>query len=111
MASYWLSEPADALERPASDSRVDVVVVGAGVTGCSCALTLAEQGKLVRVHEARQVASGASGRNGGFALRGGALSYTEARQRFGVDRAQAFWRFTERALERMESLAGDAFRR
>ena len=111
MASYWLSEPSDPLARTASESRPDVVVVGAGVTGCSCALTLAEHGKRVRVHEARQVASGASGRNGGFALRGGALSYPEARERFGVDRAKAFWRFTEHALERMESLAGDAFRR
>ena len=111
MASYWLSEPADPFVRTASESRPDVVVVGAGVTGCSCALTLAEHGKRVRVHEARQVASGASGRNGGFALRGGAMSYPEARERFGVDRARAFWRFTEQALERMESLAGDAFRR
>jgi len=109
MASYWLSEPSEPLARTASEFRPDVVIVGAGVTGCSCALTLAEHGKRVRVHEARQVASGASGRNGGFALRGGAMSYPEARERFGVDRARGFWRFTERALERMESLAGDAF--
>ena len=109
--SFWLSEPSDPLARAAIEARPDVVVVGAGVTGCSCALTLAEGGLRVRVHEARQVASGASGRNGGFALRGGAMSYPEARERFGVDRARAFWRFTERSLDRMESLAGDAFRR
>ena len=109
--SFWLSEPSDPLARAAIEARPDVVVVGAGVTGCSCALTLAEGGLHVRVHEARQVASGASGRNGGFALRGGAMSYPEARERFGVDRARAFWRFTERSLDRIESLAGDAFRR
>ena len=111
MASYWLSEPADTVARNASESRPDVVVVGAGVTGCSCALTLAEHGMRVRVHDARQIASGASGRNGGFALRGGSMSYPEARERFGVVRAKAFWRFTEQALDRMEWLAGDAFRR
>ena len=33
----------------------------------------------MRVHEARSVASGASGRNGGFALRGGAMAYDSAR--------------------------------
>ena len=66
--SFWLSEPAEPLPHKDGGPRPDVVVVGAGVTGCSCALTLAEGGLRVRVHEARRVASGASGRNGGFAL-------------------------------------------
>jgi gamma-glutamylputrescine oxidase len=90
--------------------RVDVAVVGAGVTGCSCALTLAEAGLRVRVHEARAVAGGASGRNGGFALRGGAAPYDAARAELGADRAAALWRLTERTLVRMATLAGDAFR-
>jgi gamma-glutamylputrescine oxidase len=90
--------------------RVDVAVVGAGVTGCSCALTLAEAGLRVRVHEAREVAGGASGRNGGFALRGGAAPYDVARVQLGADRAAELWRLTERTLERMAALASDAFR-
>jgi glycine/D-amino acid oxidase-like deaminating enzyme len=90
--------------------RVDVAVVGAGVTGCSCALTLAEGGLRVRVHEAREVAGGASGRNGGFALRGGAAPYDVARAQLGADRAAELWRLTERTLARMAELAGDAFR-
>ena len=90
--------------------HVDVAIVGAGVTGCSCALTLAEAGLSVRVHEAREVASGASGRNGGFALRGGAMPYDVARAELGAERAVLLWRLTERALERLASLAGDAFR-
>ena len=110
-ASFWLSEPAEPIARADGRSPADVVVIGAGVTGCSCALTLAEGGLRVRVHEARRVASGASGRNGGFALRGGAMSYATARERFGADGAKAFWRLTERYLDRMEELAGDALRR
>jgi gamma-glutamylputrescine oxidase len=90
---------------------VEVAVVGGGVTGISCALTLAEQGVRVRVHEAGTVASGASGRNGGFALRGAAVPYDEARTRLGAERAAALWRLTERTLDRMEGLAGDALRR
>jgi glycine/D-amino acid oxidase-like deaminating enzyme len=90
--------------------RVDVAVVGAGVTGCSCALTLAEAGLSVRVHDGREIAGGASGRNGGFALRGGAAPYDVARKQLGPDRAAELWRLTERALERMAALAGDAFR-
>jgi len=87
-----------------------VAIVGAGVTGCSCALALAEAGVRVRVHEAREVASGASGRNGGFALRGGAMPYDAARIVLGAEQAAPLWRWTERALERLASLAGDAFR-
>jgi len=109
--SYWLSEPAEQLPRVACGGPVDVVVIGGGVTGCSCALTLAEAGLRVRLYEARRVASGASGRNGGFALRGLAISYPAARERFGSTAAEALWRFTERSLDRMETLAGDALRR
>jgi gamma-glutamylputrescine oxidase len=88
-----------------------VAIVGAGVTGCSCALTLADAGLSVRVHEARQVAGGASGRNGGFALRGAAPPYDVARAELGPERAASLWRLTEHALGRLAALAGDAFRR
>jgi gamma-glutamylputrescine oxidase len=57
----------------------------------------------VRLFEAREVAGGASGRNGGFALRGGAMPYEHA--------WAGLWRLTELALDRIEQLAGDAFRR
>ncbi len=65
----------------------------------------------MRVHDARGVAEGASGRNGGFALRGGAARYDVARETYGADRAKAYWRWTEEALDRMFELAGDALRR
>ena len=82
----------------------DVEVVGGGVTGCSCALTLAQAGKRVRLHEAREVASGASGRNGGFALRGGAMAYDSARDWLGAEQAAESWRLTE-ALRRPDGRA------
>ena len=105
---FWLDEPAEPLRGGRLDGPVDVAVIGGGVTGCSCALTLADAGKRVRLYEARTIASGASGRNGGFALRGGAMHYDVARARFGPERAAAFWRLTELALDRMAELAGDA---
>lgn len=111
MTSYWLEEPAEPLDAPPSDGPVDVAIVGGGVTGCACALALARGGLRVRVHEAREIASGASGRNGGFALRGGALPYTEAQEQVGAERAAALWRLSERYLDRMAELAGDALRR
>lgn len=72
---------------------------------------LARGGKRVRLHEAREIASGASGRNGGFALRGGAMPFDAARRQFGAETAIALWTLTERALDHLEELAGPAFRR
>jgi glycine/D-amino acid oxidase-like deaminating enzyme len=108
--SWWLADKAPLLRSTRLDDPVDVAIVGAGVTGCSCALTLARAGLRVRIYEARTVASGASGRNGGFGLRGGAPPYDRARTQLGVERARLLWAFTERALARMAELAGDAFR-
>jgi gamma-glutamylputrescine oxidase len=112
-SSYWLAEPRSPLAAPADRSAgpVDVAIIGGGVTGCACALRLAEAGRRARLFEAREIAGGASGRNGGFALRGGAPAYDVARRELGADRARAFWVLTERYLDRLEQLAGDAFRR
>src|SRR3954469_20189937 len=113
MSSYWLAEPRSPLAAPADRSAgpVDVAIVGGGVTGCACALRLAEAGRRVRLFEAREIAGGASGRNGGFALRGGAPAYNVARRDLGPERARALWVLTERYVDRLERLAGDAFRR
>ena len=107
---WWLAERLPSLP-PVSVDQPEVEIVGAGVTGCSCALALARMGRRVRVHDAREVAGGASGRNGGFALRGGALAYDKAREWMGAAQARAFWQLTEHALERLAPLAGDALRR
>jgi gamma-glutamylputrescine oxidase len=107
---FWLTEPTDAVGTTKLD-EVDVAIIGAGITGCACALALAQEGLRVRVHDARGIAEGASGRNGGFALRGGAARYDVARDTYGRDAARQLWQRTEAALDRLESLAGDAFRR
>jgi glycine/D-amino acid oxidase-like deaminating enzyme len=110
VSSYWLEDDHRSIDGRGISGRADVAVVGAGVTGCSCALTLAQAGMRVRVYEAREVAGGASGRNGGFALRGGAMAYDVAHEQLGSERAVQLWRLTERALKRLAELAGDAFR-
>jgi glycine/D-amino acid oxidase-like deaminating enzyme len=110
MTPYWLDEAAPAFTKAGEGGHVDVGIVGAGITGCSCALALAEAGLRVRLVDARRVAEGASGRNGGFALRGTAAPYDQVVASFGRDRALALWQWTEAELIAMQDLAGDAFR-
>jgi glycine/D-amino acid oxidase-like deaminating enzyme len=66
---YWLEDESVPRPSPRNEGTVDVAIVGAGVTGIAAAFRLAEAGLRVRVHDERAVAEGASGRNGGFAVR------------------------------------------
>jgi glycine/D-amino acid oxidase-like deaminating enzyme len=108
--SYWLDEPAGPLPAARLQGAADVAVVGGGITGCMCALTLAEAGRKVRLFEAREIAGGASGRNGGFALRGGSAPYPVLAAAIGDEATAALWRWTEEELEALAALGGDAFR-
>ncbi len=65
----------------------------------------------MRLHEGRTVAGGASGRNGGFALRGAAMPHDVAGSVFGRATARRVMELTEEGLDLLEDLAGDAFRR
>jgi gamma-glutamylputrescine oxidase len=108
--SFWLAEPHDPRPRVTLDGDPDVAVVGGGITGCTCALVLAEAGLRVRLFDAREIAGGASGRNGGFALRGGAAPYPVIVESIGREQAAALWRWTEDAVAELADFAGDAFR-
>jgi glycine/D-amino acid oxidase-like deaminating enzyme len=71
-ASYYAATSTEAVAFPAlhGEVRSDVCVVGAGFTGLSTALALAERGYSVTVLEQHRVGWGASGRNGGQMLGG-----------------------------------------
>jgi len=61
-------------EKPPQVPReAEVVVVGAGINGCSIAYQLARRGKRVVVVDRRGICSGASGRNGGLTGGGSSL--------------------------------------
>ena len=67
MSSLWSATAPAAVPTPAlgESVKVDVAIVGAGYTGLSTALHLAERGVSVCVLEANEPGWGASGRNGG----------------------------------------------
>jgi sarcosine oxidase len=63
--------------------RAHVVVIGAGYTGLSTALQLAEAGRDVVALDAMSIGDGASGRNGGQVIPGLKLNPDELEHRFG----------------------------
>jgi glycine/D-amino acid oxidase-like deaminating enzyme len=79
------------------DTRCSVAIVGAGYTGLSTALHLAEAGVDTLVLEAREPGWGASGRNGGQVNPGLKLSPDDLERRYGADLGR-----------RMASFSGDA---
>ncbi|WP_312846235.1 NAD(P)/FAD-dependent oxidoreductase [Marinobacter arenosus] len=66
-SSYYAASANDKQLRPALKEHIksDVCIIGAGYTGMSTALHLAEAGYKVTVLEASRIGFGASGRNGG----------------------------------------------
>ncbi|MCX8228290.1 MAG: FAD-binding oxidoreductase, partial [Sulfitobacter sp.] len=65
----------------------DVCVIGAGFSGLSTALHLAEQGHNVAVVEGARIGWGASGRNGGQVVNGLNASLRTINRRYGQDTA------------------------
>ena len=77
--------------RLAENVRADVCVVGAGYTGISAALELAERGYAVVVLDSHRVGSGASGRNGGVLGSGQRKGQIELQKWLGKDTARTLW--------------------
>ena len=71
------------------ETRADVCVIGAGFTGISAALELAERGASVVVLEAARVGWGASGRNGGQIVNGYSRGLDVIARRYGAQAAEA----------------------
>lgn len=70
--SYYAASVNQVTDYPTlqGEESVDICVVGAGFTGVSTALALAERGYSVAIIEANRVGWGASGRNGGQLIHG-----------------------------------------
>ena len=87
---FWQA-PAGDWPRLAGTYRATTAIIGAGFTGLSAALHLAEAGEDVAVLEAEAPGWGASGRNGGFCCMGGSkLGEARLARRYGAKAANAF---------------------
>lgn len=104
--SYYVAtaKGMEAHPRLEGDVRADVCVVGAGYTGLSAALHLAERGYKVVILEAKRIGWGASGRNGGQVGTGQRKEQDELEARHGKDTARLLWDLAEEAKATVHSL-------
>jgi len=86
------------------EARADVCVVGAGYTGLSAALHLAEAGLSVVLLEAQRVGFGASGRNGGQLGSGQRVEQDGLESMVGPDEAKRYWDLAEEAKDLVKDL-------
>lgn len=89
--SYYAATANASPDRPALNDQIscDVCVIGAGFTGLSTALHLAEKSYKVVVLEGSKIAWGASGRNGGQIVNGFNRDLDGIALRYGKDTARA----------------------
>ena len=91
-SSYYAATINQTLDCPAlmGFQSADICVVGAGFTGLSTALHLAEKGYRVAIVEANRIGWGASGRNGGQMI-GGISGGNRILQAMGEERQRQLW--------------------
>lgn len=105
---YAASTPAPApFDSLKGEVKADVCVVGAGYTGLSAALHLAQAGRRVVVLEAHRVGFGASGRNGGQLGSGQRVDQHGLQSMVGDTQARALWDLGEEAKALVKSLIAD----
>ncbi|MEL7461564.1 MAG: FAD-binding oxidoreductase [Pseudomonadota bacterium] len=85
----------------------DVAIIGAGYTGLSAALALAQAGKHVVVAEAERIGWGASGRNGGQVGSGQRVDQVTLEHQMGADAARALWQIAQDAKAEVHRLMAD----
>jgi glycine/D-amino acid oxidase-like deaminating enzyme/nitrite reductase/ring-hydroxylating ferredoxin subunit len=115
--SLWFDTAAPRSEHPPldGDRRVDVAVVGAGITGITAALLLARAGRSVAVIDQHIVAGGTTGHSTAKVTSQHGVTYALLRMTYGRDAARLYAQAMEAAKERIGGFVDEdidcAFRR
>jgi glycine/D-amino acid oxidase-like deaminating enzyme len=103
--SYWC----EGAEKPVypqllDDIETDVAIIGAGITGLSCAYLLKQAGYKVAVLEKRTVGAGTTGRTTGKVTSQHSLMYKDMTDRLGKDTVSKYGAANQSAVDRIEEI-------
>ncbi|RAK95078.1 NAD(P)/FAD-dependent oxidoreductase [Aspergillus ibericus CBS 121593] len=108
--SFWQQQPPFPelvdIQSPTLPDQADIVIIGSGISGASIAYTLLTQsasaepqvGPKIVLLEARELCSGATGRNGGHIKCASYSDYALSKSRFGKECARKLLEFERKAL-------------
>src|SRR5690348_17354354 len=104
---YWLDQYAGAApSHPILQGkrRVDIAVVGAGITGCLAAHAFAAAGLSVAVLEADRIGRGSTAASTALLMQEPDVDFTNLSNRYGADRARAVWRASAKSVRGLVDL-------
>lgn len=108
--SYWQDPPATISNHrssPALPEKCEIVIIGSGITGSTCAYTLLNQPSppTVLMLEARTACSGATGRNGGHTKCASYRSFLDNMHAHGEEEAARIARFEYNCMKAVHAFA------
>jgi len=101
LSVYWQAGAAPTVARLRGTASAEVVVVGGGMAGLTCAHRLAERGVEVALVEQAWCGAGASGKTSGFITPDSELALVDLVTRHGEARGLQLWEFARSGLERI----------
>jgi len=107
LSVYWYGGQTPRVEPLRGDVKSEVVVVGGGMAGLTCAQSLVARGVEVTVVEQAFCGAGASGKSSGFITPDSELELSDLVSNYGERRGQALWEFARAGLERIRRTIED----
>jgi gamma-glutamylputrescine oxidase len=101
LSVYWYGGRIPRVEPLRGAVKSEVVVVGGGIAGLTCAQTLAARTVEVTVVEKAFCGAGASGKTSGFITPDSELELSDLVSNYGERRGQELWEFAGSGLERI----------
>jgi glycine/D-amino acid oxidase-like deaminating enzyme len=102
--SVWMQEQLPQFPALGHDLEVDVVVVGAGLTGITAAYLLSQEGVRVALIDRSRVAAADTGRTTAHLTYVTDYRLHELAKRFGKDGARAFWEGGAAAIDQIAAI-------
>lgn len=98
---YWYKQKTSRGEPLRGTTTSDVIVIGGGMAGLTCAQALVARGVDVTILERDVCGAGASGKSSGFITPDSELSLSDLVEKFGDTRGVSLWEFAKSGLERI----------